>query len=64
MMVKIMVLVLENNSDIGANVRSNLFFICLRHLISSAEVTNHISFSKKNLFSFMRAQHVLSYHPI
>ena len=44
---------------------SNLFcLIYLRHLIKSREVTNRIFFYEKNLFSFMRAQNVMSYHLI
>ena len=57
-------MVLDGNSDIGAHVYSNLFYlICFRHLIWPRAVTNRI-FSSKNLFFFMRAQHVLSHHLI
>ena len=38
-----MVLILDGNYDIGAHVRRILcYFICLRHLIKSREVTNRI----------------------
>ena len=59
-----MVFILDGNSYIGAHVRSNLcYLICLRHLIRSKEAQNKIFVSfTKYLFSFMRAQHVLSYH--
>ena len=51
----------DGNSEIGANVRSNLCsLISLRHLIGSKTLTNRIL--KKKTFAFMREQHVLSYH--
>ena len=60
-----MVLILDGKSEIGAHVRSNLCYLsCLRHLIRSRAVINHIFFLRKDLFSFMRAQNVLSYHLI
>ena len=47
----------------GEHVGSNLcYLICQRQLIWSRAGKNHIIFSKKDLFSFMRAQHV--YIPI
>ena len=53
-----MVLTLDGNSEIYAHVRSNsCYMICLRHLI-------RIFFSPNRLFSFMRAQHLQSYHLI
>ena len=53
----------DGNSEIGAHVRSNLWCLrCSRHLINSIAVTNRIFFFfKKDLFSFMRAQQVLSW---
>ena len=33
-----MVLILDGNSELGANVRSDLDFICLRHLFRSRAV--------------------------
>ena len=55
-----MVLILDSNSKIGAHVLNNLcYLICLKHLIRSRAERNW-----KNLFSFMRAQRVLSYHDI
>ena len=57
-----MVLIFDCNSEVGAHVRSNLcILICLMHLIKLRDVTNRICLGK-DLFSFMRAQHVLSYH--
>ena len=58
-----MVLILDGNSEIGAPVRRNPFYKnFLRHFIRSRAVTNRLIFLRKDLFSFMRAQHVLSYH--
>jgi len=60
-----MVRILDGNSDHVANahVRSNLcYLISLRHLIRSRAGTNRILFIRTDLFSFMRAQHVLSYY--
>ena len=51
-----MVLILDGNSEIGA--------LCLRHLIRSRAVTFRIFFSRKDLFPFMHALHVLNYHII
>ena len=52
-----MVLILDGNSDIGAHVKSNLWYLIgLKHLIRS-----HIFSQQEKLFSFMRAQHVQSY---
>ena len=53
--VNIMVLILDGNSEIGAHVR---------HLNKSRADTNRILFLSKDLFSLMRAQHVLSYQII
>ena len=49
--LKTMVLIPDGNSAIGAHVHL-YYLICLRHLL------------RKDLFSYMRAQHVLSYHLI
>ena len=58
-----MVFIYDGNSEIGAQVRSNLcYLIYLRHLMRSRGVTNRFFFSHKNFLSFKRAQHVLSYH--
>ena len=55
-----MMLTSDGNLEIGAYVRSDVcYLICVRHLIRSRLVTN-----RKDLFSLMRAQHVLSYHLI
>ena len=44
----ILVLILDGNPEIGANVRSNLsYLICSRHLIRSRNVTDRIFFSPK-----------------
>ena len=60
-----MVIILDGNSGIGAHVGNNLCYsICFRHFIRSKAVTNRIFFPRKDIFSFMRAQHVLSYHLI
>ena len=57
-----MVLVLHGNSEKGAHVRINLcYLIYRRYLIRSGAVTNRFFFGRKDLISFMRAQHVLSY---
>ena len=61
-----MVLILDGTSEIGAHVRSNFCLLtCLRHLSRAREEENlfFLAFAK-DLFSFMRAQHVLSYHLI
>ena len=58
-----MVLIIDGNSEKGAHVRSNLsYLICLRHLNRPRAVTNRIFSLRKDIFSFMRAQLVLSYH--
>ena len=55
-----MVSIFNGDSERDAKVRNNLgYLICLKHSIRSREVTNRI-FLQKDLFSFMRAQHVLS----
>ena len=60
-----LVLNLDGNLEIGAHVRFNLgYLICLRRLIGSRAVTNRIFGRRKDLFSFMHAQPVLSYHLI
>ena len=56
-----MVLVLDGNSEIGAHV---CYLICLRHLIQVQEQSKIGFFLLKDLFSLMRAQHVLSTHLI
>ena len=56
-----MVLLLDFNTEIGALVGSNFcYLICIRHLVTSKAVTNWIFSLHNNLFSYMRAQHVLS----
>ena len=53
------VLILDGNSEIGAQVRSNRFYsICLRDLIRSRAVTDQILFFERNFFS--SCVHVLS----
>ena len=60
-----MVLLLDGNSEMVSHVRSNLcYLICLRWLIRSRKVTNQNFLLSKDLFFFMRAQLVLSYHSI
>ena len=53
-----MVLIFDGNSEIGAHARSNLNFCCL--FMAFEKIEN----KQEELFSFMRAQHVLSYHLI
>ena len=49
------------SQKIGAHVWGTLcYLICLRHLIRSKTVTNQILFLRKDLFSYMRAQHELA----
>ena len=46
-----MVLILDGNSEIGAQVKSNFcYLIFLRHLVGSRVATNSIVFSKKAFF--------------
>ena len=53
------------SSEIGAHVRSNLSLLNFSMLLFRPRaVTNRILFLRKNLVSFMRPQHVLSYHSI
>ena len=56
-----MVFILDDNSEIGAHEQSLLF-----HLFKAFDKieSRHKSdiFFRKDLFSFMRAKHVLSYH--
>ena len=62
-----MVLIIDDNLEKGAQVRSNLCYsIRLRNLLRPRAVTNQDVFFllRKYLLSFMRAQHVLSYHPV
>ena len=48
--------------EIGAHVRSILYHLtCLRHSNRSRAVTNRIVLLQKDIFSFMRSQHVLIY---
>ena len=52
-----MVFILDGNSELGANVLSNLrYLIYLRHFIRSRAVTNRIFYT----YFFIRAQRVLS----
>ena len=58
----IMVVILHDNSEIGAHVRNHFcYLICLRHSIRSRAVKNYIFFSKTT-FSYMSVHRVLSYH--
>ena len=55
-----MVLLLKGYSEIGAHLCIEIgILICSRHLFRRREVE-----SQKVLFSFTRAQHILSYHKI
>ena len=56
---------LDGNSETGTHVRRSICYLTyLRHLIRSRAGSTRIYFLRKALFSFMRAQHVLSYHLI
>ena len=60
---RVMVPISDGNSEIGAHVRSAVGnLICWRHLFRSTRFIKFIF--RTNLFSFARAQHVLSYHLI
>ena len=57
-----MVLLVGGNLEIGAHVRNPLcYLICLRLDEGQKQIG---FFHRKDEFSFMRAQHVLSYHLI
>ena len=57
------VLILDGNSAIGAHVRINLsYLIRCGVFIRSGAVINRKFFLRKDLFSFMREQDVISYH--
>ena len=59
------ILVLDGSLEPGTCVRRIICdLICSRRLIRSREGTNWIFFLQKDLFSFMDAQHVQSYHLI
>ena len=46
-----MVLIIDGNAEIGAQVGSNLcYLICLKHLIISRAVTNRIFSPKRTIF--------------
>ena len=58
-----MVFILDGNSEIEAHVRSNLCYLtCIRLLIKARAVTNRIFSILKDIFSFILAQHGMSYH--
>ena len=53
------------NSETSLEGRRYLCYsICLRQLLRSGVVTNNFFFQRREIFTFMRAQHVLSYHGI
>ena len=57
--IRIMVLILDGNSLTDVHVKHNICnWTCLRHLITHKSVI----FIRKDLFSFMREQHAMSYH--
>ena len=57
--------ILDGNSEIVRPLGPIYVTWSIRHLITSRAITIRIVFlRKKDLFSFMRAQHVLSYHLI
>ena len=59
------VLISYGISEIVAHILCNFYYlICFRHLIISRAVTYQICFLRKDLFSFLFAQNVLSYHLI
>ena len=60
----IMILIFDGSSEIGAHIRSDFcYMIVLRHSNRSSAVTG-LNYSLKDLFSFIRAQHILSYYLI
>ena len=59
-----MALILGGNSEIGAQVLSNLNLFCLRHSFRSTAVANMKFILKIGLFSFTRAICFMSYHLI
>ena len=59
-----MVLVQDDNSEIDASVKEqSLIFDQFKAVIRSRAVSN-LTFFRKEIFSFMLAQHNLSYHLI
>ena len=63
--ISAMVLILDGNSGMVAQGRSNLYYlICLRHFIISRGATSRLFFLRKDIYFFMRAQHIMSYHLI
>ena len=59
-----MVLILDGNSEIGEDVRSNVcYLICLRHLNKDRKQSQS-RVPQKDQFSFKRPQNDLSYHLI
>ena len=63
--LRTMVLISHGSPEKGAHIRNNLcHLIRLRHLVRSRAVTDWIFFFPKELSSFMRAQHILSYYLI
>ena len=56
-----MVLKLDGNSEISALGRTNLCYFMLKTFDKQSQTD---FFPRKHLYSFMRAHHVLSYHPI
>ena len=62
-LVFVMVLILDSNSEIGAKVQSTFgYLICLRHCLDREGSQVGFCFVRKDLFSFIRAQHDLCYH--
>ena len=62
---EVMVLLPDGNYVIGAQVRREIGnLISLGHLFISTAVTNLMFFFRKDLFAFIPAQHVLTYHVI
>ena len=58
-----MVLILDGNSEIGVNVNElSLLFDQLKAFHQTENSHESGFFLRKNLFSFIRAHHVLSYH--
>ena len=57
--------ILDGNIDMGAHVWSDLgYLFCSRHLLISRKRSRIGFFIQKDPFSFIRAQHVLSYNVI
>ena len=61
--ITIMLLILDNNSEMGAHIRSNIcHLICLRHFFRSRAVTNSIFFRQIHCFFCMQVEKIRLYN--